>query len=145
MYTKAVVWATSATLLPMWDVGGSGMVPVPNMVADFRDKHHRRTWRAKARVERKPTYFVNLPNYLIFGFCQAYVYHGQHTFTRSRDRRPTIWRCKRCYWTCSTPLPPLGRPGSWTRESSWSLRTDVMVPDTDKFSYKHSSSQRTVA
>jgi hypothetical protein len=37
MYTKAVVWATSATPLPMWDPEGSGMVPVPNMVADFRD------------------------------------------------------------------------------------------------------------
>ena len=37
MYTKAVVWATSATPLPMWDVEGSGMVPLPNMVADFRD------------------------------------------------------------------------------------------------------------
>ena len=38
MYTKAVVWATSATPLPMWDPEGSGMVPVPNMVAGFRDK-----------------------------------------------------------------------------------------------------------
>jgi hypothetical protein len=37
MYTKAVVWATSANPLPMWDLEGSGMVPVPNMVADFRD------------------------------------------------------------------------------------------------------------
>jgi hypothetical protein len=37
MYTKAVVWATSATPLPMWDAEGSGMVPEPNMVADFRD------------------------------------------------------------------------------------------------------------
>jgi hypothetical protein len=37
MYTKAAVWATSATPLPMWDVEGSGMVPLPNMVADFRD------------------------------------------------------------------------------------------------------------
>jgi hypothetical protein len=37
MYTKAVVWATSATPLPMWDPEGSGMVPIPNMVADFRD------------------------------------------------------------------------------------------------------------
>jgi hypothetical protein len=27
MYTKAAVWATSATPLPMWDVEGSGMVP----------------------------------------------------------------------------------------------------------------------
>jgi hypothetical protein len=40
MYTKAVVWATSATPLPMWDPEGSGMVPVPNMVADFRDTQH---------------------------------------------------------------------------------------------------------
>jgi hypothetical protein len=37
MYTKAVVWATSAIPLRMWDPEGSGMVPVPNMVADFRD------------------------------------------------------------------------------------------------------------
>jgi hypothetical protein len=37
MYTKAAVWATSATPLPMWDSEGSGMVPLPNMVADFRD------------------------------------------------------------------------------------------------------------
>jgi hypothetical protein len=37
-YTKAVVWATSATPLPMWDVEGSDMVPLPNMVADFRDR-----------------------------------------------------------------------------------------------------------
>jgi hypothetical protein len=37
MYTKAVVWATSATPLPMWDPEGSGMVLLPNMVADFRD------------------------------------------------------------------------------------------------------------
>jgi hypothetical protein len=38
MYTKAAVWATSATPLPMWDSEGSGMVPLPNMVVDFRDK-----------------------------------------------------------------------------------------------------------
>jgi hypothetical protein len=37
MYTKAAVRATSATSLPMWGVEGSGMVPWPNMVADFRD------------------------------------------------------------------------------------------------------------
>jgi hypothetical protein len=40
MYTKAVIWATSATPLPMWDPEGSGMVPVPNMVADFRDSFY---------------------------------------------------------------------------------------------------------
>jgi hypothetical protein len=85
--------------------------------------------------------FCNLPNYLAFGFCQAYEYHGQHTFARSRDRRPTIWKCKRYYWTCSTA----SARGNWTRESSWPLRTDVMVLDTEKFSYKHSSSHRTVA
>ena len=76
-----------------------------------------------------------------FGFCQAYEYHGQHTFARSRDRRPTIWKCKRCYWTCSTA----SAPGGWTRESSWPLKADVIVLDIEKFSYKHSSSQRTVA
>jgi hypothetical protein len=38
MYTKAAVQATSATSLPMWGVEGSGMVPWPNMVADFRDR-----------------------------------------------------------------------------------------------------------
>jgi hypothetical protein len=38
MYTKAAVWASSATPLPMWDVEGSSMVPLPNVVADFRDK-----------------------------------------------------------------------------------------------------------
>jgi len=37
MYTKAAVWATSATLLPMWDVDSSGMVHLPNVVAVFRD------------------------------------------------------------------------------------------------------------
>jgi hypothetical protein len=34
----SVIWATSATPLPMWDPEGSGMVPVPNMVADFSDR-----------------------------------------------------------------------------------------------------------
>jgi hypothetical protein len=38
MYAKAAVWATSATSLPMWGVEGSGMIPLPNMVADFRDR-----------------------------------------------------------------------------------------------------------
>ena len=37
MYTKAAVRATSATPLPMWDVGGSGVVLLPNMASDFRD------------------------------------------------------------------------------------------------------------
>ena len=37
MYTKAAVRTTSATPLPMWDVEGSGMVPGPNLVSDFRD------------------------------------------------------------------------------------------------------------
>jgi hypothetical protein len=38
MYTKAAVWATSATPLPMWDVDSSGMVHLPNVVAVFRDR-----------------------------------------------------------------------------------------------------------
>jgi hypothetical protein len=38
MYTKAAVWATSATPWPMWDVDGSSMVPLPNMVAVSRDR-----------------------------------------------------------------------------------------------------------
>jgi hypothetical protein len=42
MYTKAAVWATSATPLPMWDVDGSGMVPLPNVVAVFRDRKRSR-------------------------------------------------------------------------------------------------------
>jgi hypothetical protein len=46
MYTKAVVWATSATPLPMWDPEGSGMVPIPNMVADFRDTPHQENPRS---------------------------------------------------------------------------------------------------
>ena len=37
MYTKAAVLATSATSLPMWGPEGYRMVPLPNMVADFRD------------------------------------------------------------------------------------------------------------
>jgi hypothetical protein len=37
MYTKAVAWASNATPLPMWVEMSSGMVPIPNMVADFRD------------------------------------------------------------------------------------------------------------
>jgi len=37
MYTKAAVWATSATPLPMWDVDSSGMVHLPNVVTVFRD------------------------------------------------------------------------------------------------------------
>jgi len=37
MYTKAAVWATSATPWPMWDVDASSMVPLPNMVAVSRD------------------------------------------------------------------------------------------------------------
>src|SRR5271170_1913449 len=36
-YTGAAAWATSATPLPMWDPEGYRMVPLPNMVADFRD------------------------------------------------------------------------------------------------------------
>src|SRR5271170_1071790 len=38
MYTKAAVLATNATPLPMWDPEGYRMVPLPNMVADFRDR-----------------------------------------------------------------------------------------------------------
>jgi hypothetical protein len=38
MYTRVVAWATSATLLPMWSAEGSGIVLLPNMVTDFRDK-----------------------------------------------------------------------------------------------------------
>jgi hypothetical protein len=41
MYTKAAAWATFATPLPMWGVEGSGMAPLPNMVADFRDTKHQ--------------------------------------------------------------------------------------------------------
>src|SRR5271170_7917698 len=37
MYTKAAVLATNATSLPMWDPEGYRMVPLPNMVANFRD------------------------------------------------------------------------------------------------------------
>src|SRR5271156_360318 len=40
MYTKAAVLATSATSLPMWGPEGYRMVPLPNMVADFRDSMH---------------------------------------------------------------------------------------------------------
>src|SRR4051812_9772710 len=32
--TGAAAWATNATPSPMWDVEGSGMVPIPNMVSD---------------------------------------------------------------------------------------------------------------
>jgi hypothetical protein len=52
MYTKVVVWATSATPLPMWDPEGSGMVPVPNMVADFRDSNHRQPKRGLLATEQ---------------------------------------------------------------------------------------------
>ena len=38
MYTKAAVLATNATSLPMWDPEGYRMVPLPNMVANFRDR-----------------------------------------------------------------------------------------------------------
>jgi hypothetical protein len=48
MYTKAAVRATSATSLPMWGVEGSGMVPCPNMVADFRDR-----WRESLYIGPK--------------------------------------------------------------------------------------------
>src|SRR5271154_902055 len=68
MYTKAAVLATSATSLPMWDPEGYRMVPLPNMVADFRDRmrdisfvlhqnflYYRRKIRTGRQVMRLPT------------------------------------------------------------------------------------------
>jgi hypothetical protein len=49
MYTKAAAWATGATSLPMWGVEGSGMVPCPNMVADFRDTAG--VWKVQTQLD----------------------------------------------------------------------------------------------
>ena len=51
MYTKAAVLATSATSLPMWGPEGYRMVPLPNMVADFRDSREFINVNASAKIE----------------------------------------------------------------------------------------------
>ena len=61
MYTRVAAWATSATPLPMWGVEGSGMVLLPNMVTDFRDKdapkHRSPTFTLRRKWKSQNRYF----------------------------------------------------------------------------------------
>src|SRR5271170_1401216 len=68
MYTKAAVLATNATSLPMWDPEGYRMVPLPNMVANFRDNSRSNSWPAT-----RPKYS---PSVMTIFICDAILVCG---------------------------------------------------------------------
>jgi hypothetical protein len=102
--------------------------------------YQRRTWTAKARIERKPTHFVI---FLIVWSLDS----ARHLHTMINTLLLEVAIVGRRFGGVrgiTGLVRPLLLLGAGPKRSLWSLRTDVVVLGTDKFLYKHSSSQRTV-